>query len=235
MKRVAGIILVAALAAATALGEPWRFLPAEWNPWEPLSIDQPMTPVTRWKLRGLKDSPEVCAAVLASLAQERIDYLALDDYTPVSGCPLSNVVRIRRTGLAFNAPFTISCPFAVAWMMFESQRLQPLARRHMEQEIVGIDHFGSFSCRNVYHRKEGRRSAHASAAAFDIAAFRFADGTRVSVLEDWDNAGAPVRELFLREVHKATCGYFGTVLGPDYNAPHANHFHFENRRFGFCR
>jgi hypothetical protein len=57
----------------------------------------------------------------------------------------------------------------------------------------------------------------------------------VLVLRDWHNAAAPAKSAFLRDVHSAACGYFGTVLGPDYNQPHENHFHFDTGGFGFCR
>ena len=33
--------------------------------------------------------------------------------------------------------------------------------------------------------------------------------------------------VFLRRLHKGACGTFGTVLGPDANEAHRNHFHFD--------
>lgn len=43
-------------------------------------------------------------------------------------------------------------------------------------------------------------------------------------------------ELFLREVHEKGCDVFGTVLGPEANASHRDHFHLDmaKRRSGFC-
>jgi hypothetical protein len=32
---------------------------------------------------------------------------------------------------------------------------------------------------------------------------------------------------FLRRLHKGACGIFGTVLGPEANAAHRDHFHFD--------
>ncbi len=228
-------LLVLAAGAAIYLYRPWELLPAAWNPWEPLQIEHELTPVTRWKLSQLKGSPERCAAVLEAAPADAIDYLDLDDYTPVAGCPLTNVVRIRKSGLTFNSPFTVTCPLAVAWVMFERNELQPLAQTHLGAPLTRVDHFGSFACRNVYHRASGRRSQHATADAFDVAGFRTQDGQNVTVLRDWDNSAAPDRSAFLKETHSAACKYFGTVLGPDYNKPHENHFHFDTSGFGFCR
>jgi len=61
-----------------------------------------------------------------------------------------------------------------------------------------------------------------------------ADGREVSVLGDWNGKGP--RGRFLRVIHDAACRRFATVLGPDYNALHANHFHLDmGRRPGLCR
>ncbi|MEH6563933.1 MAG: extensin family protein [Halopseudomonas sp.] len=218
-----------------ALLQPWWTLPAHWDPRAPLSLQDPITPVTRWKMQRLESAPQQCLALLESAADEELQHLPLEDYTPVAGCPLSNVVRVERTGVRFNAPFTLTCPVAVSWLMFEQQRLQSLALQHLGSPITRIEHFGTFACRNIYHRENARRSEHASAAAFDVAAFTTRSGVQVSVLKDWDNGKAANKSLFLREAHDAACDYFGTVLGPEYNAPHANHFHFDNRNFGYCR
>jgi hypothetical protein len=54
------------------------------------------------------------------------------------------------------------------------------------------------------------------------------------VLGDWQDGDARERQ-FLRVVHASACKRFGTVLGPDYNAAHRNHFHVELGGGSFCR
>lgn len=53
-----------------------------------------------------------------------------------------------------------------------------------------------------------------------------------------NEAGTPTREsLFLRDIHSGACGPFGTVLGPEANDPHRNHFHLDliaRRGRGYC-
>ena len=48
----------------------------------------------------------------------------------------------------------------------------------------------------------------------------------------------PTKEaLFLRAIHSGACGPFGTVLGPEANDPHRNHFHLDlipRRNRGYC-
>ena len=44
------------------------------------------------------------------------------------------------------------------------------------------------------------------------------------------------QDLFpwLAALLSSSCHYFGNALGPEYNAAHANHFHFGMRGQGFC-
>jgi len=99
--------------------------------------------------------------------------------------------------------------------------------------VVQVDHLGSFACRNVYNRKAGRLSQHASANALDIAGFRLRDGQRIVLARDWQGTGD--KAMFLREVRQAACEHFSTVLGPEYNAAHRDHFHVDMGRWQVCR
>jgi hypothetical protein len=49
----------------------------------------------------------------------------------------------------------------------------------------------------------------------------------------------PAEAVFLRRLHRGACGTFSTVLGPDANAAHRNHFHFDlatrRRRATYCQ
>ncbi len=52
-------------------------------------------------------------------------------------------------------------------------------------------------------------------------------------------AAPPTKESrFLKRIHKEACQYFGTVLGPEANEAHRDHFHFDmapRRRSNYCR
>jgi hypothetical protein len=53
---------------------------------------------------------------------------------------------------------------------------------------------------------------------------------------DGDSQVSP-EAVFLRRLHRGACGTFGTVLGPDANEAHRNHFHFDlapRKRSAFC-
>ncbi|MDD2060367.1 extensin family protein [Pseudomonas sp. GD03860] len=205
-------------------------LPNAWNPWAVLDVRQPPNLLTAYKLGRLQDDPQRCAEALATSG---LRYRQQADSPAQAACPLENVLRVEGSAVRLSSSFLASCPLAVAYALFEQHALQPAAQRAFAQPVVQVDHLGSFACRNVYNRKDGRLSQHATANALDIAGFHLADGQRINVLKDWNGEGAKAQ--FLREVRAGACDSFNTVLGPDYNAAHRNHFHLDMGFWQVCR
>lgn len=218
------------LAGVQAWHLGWR-PPMQWNPWAPLDVRQPPNLLTAWKLSRLRDDPALC---LQALRTSELRYREQADSSPGADCPLNNVWRVQSGAQArLSSSFLASCPLAVAYALFEIHGLQPAAQRAFGQPVTQVDHLGSFACRNVYHRQQGRRSQHATANALDIGGFHLEDGQRIVLARDWQGNGAKAQ--FLREVRDAACVSFNTVLGPDYNAAHANHFHLDMGPWRACR
>ena len=224
------LILLLVLAGLFIAGRAWLADHPEHNPWAPLDLNDPKGWATQQKLLALRDDVAVCRGVL-----ERSDvaFTALepvgegecrrDDRTQLSAYPLNPAVP----------PTT--CPVAVAMELWKRDTLDSAARDIFDSEIARIEHLGAYSCRRMYGGEEGPWSQHATANAIDIAGFVLADGTRISVLRDWQGEGA--KPQFLRRVRDGACGAFSTVLSPDYNAAHADHFHFDmdDRWASVCR
>lgn len=222
------LLIVFILVAVATVG--YRWLPSHYNPFTPLSLDDPPGPITQYKLRRI--TPEACASLLSQANQK-----ALIRTQPVAdsagACPLHNVVRVRDFGpVSLNSSFLASCPLALSSALFVSQQARPLTRTWTGSELVRIEHLGSYACRNIYHRPDARRSEHATAEALDISAFRLANGERVTILHGWRSTKT---QPWLQALLTASCGYYGNGLGPEYNAAHANHFHLGMRGFGLCR
>ena len=216
-------------------------VPDAWNPWAPLRIDDPPNVLTRFKFDRVSGDRDICRA---TLAQAQLEASPLEDRTTAPGCGFDNAFRISRTSVAVGEPFPLSCRAALSLAMWERHALQQAARRHLGSAVSRIEHFGSYACRNLYGREAGRRSQHATADAFDIAGFVLEDGRRIAVLADWERAAEaevdgesqPDPEAaFLRELRDGACDWFDVVLGPDYNAAHADHFHFDRGRARICR
>nr|WP_249425437.1 extensin family protein [Enterobacter bugandensis] len=219
------IFILGAIATAG-----YRWLPSYYNPFTPLNLDDPPGRITQYKLRHL--TPEACASLLAQANQKKL--IRTQAVADSGGeCPLNNVVRVRDFGpVSLNGSFLASCPLALSSALFVSQQARPLTKRFTGSELTRIEHLGSFACRNIYHRPDARRSEHATAEALDIAAFRLANGERVTVLNGWKSART---QPWLKALLAASCGYYGNGLGPEYNAAHASHFHLGMRGFGLCR
>jgi len=220
-----GLLLVAGLP--WLLG--WR-LPDAWNPWAPLDAREAPNLLTPYKLSRLRDDPGLCKQALEA---SQLRFRAQADSPASAKCPLQNVWRVEQGDARLSSSFLASCPLAVAYALFENHGLQPAAQRVFGQRVVQVDHLGSFACRNVYNRKQGRLSQHATANALDISGFRLEGGQRIVLARDWQADGQ--KATFLREVQQAACESFSTVLGPDYNAAHNNHFHLDMGRWQICR
>ena len=127
----------------------------------------------------------------------------------------------------------MACPLALEYALWERQVVRPAARELLASEVARVEHLGTYACRRIYGRATGSPSAHARAAALDVAAFLLEDGRRVSVLHDWN--GEDARAAFLRRVRDGGCRVFRGTLSPDYNAAHADHLHLDDGRFSVCR
>lgn len=219
------VLLVAAIAG-------WRWLQAhpEHNPYAPLDLRDPPGWATARKLTALRKDVTECRAVLERSA---VTFTAL----PATGdgpCARPDRTRLADYPLAPDTP-AVTCPVAAALELWRRDTVAPAARDILGSELARIEHLGTFSCRRMYGGADGPWSEHATANAIDIAAFVLADGQRISVLGDWEGTGPEA--TFLRAVRDGACGSFATVLSPDYNAAHADHFHLDQdaRWVGVCR
>ncbi len=76
-------------------------------------------------------------------------------------------------------------------------------------------------------------SSHSTADAIDISGFFLRDGQRIDLKQDWSETSQ--KGQFLNAVGQDACDWFPLVLGPNYNAAHADHFHLQSSGWNFCR
>ena len=199
-------------------------------PWTKLDLTRPIGAFTGRKLAGLAGEAAECRVLLERAGVEFVALPARES----GQCSYDDAVRFAgggALGIDYRPPgLGTSCPVAAGLALWEWHVVQPAALGHFGSRVAAIEHYGSYNCRRVYGRSEGAWSEHASANAVDIAGFRLEDGTRVSVLRDWDEEGA--KGAFLKEVRDGACGLFATVLSPDYNAAHREHLHLDQAARG---
>ena len=218
-----------ALAVVFAVFALTRARPQD-TPWAPLDLAQPVGLFTGRKIAALGEEPARCRALLDRAGAR---HTMLPPFGARPECRVSDGLRLgggaRRITLSPDSP-AIACPVAAGLAVWEWDVVQPAARRILGQPVAAIVHFGAHSCRRLYGRAEGGWSEHATADAIDIGGFRLADGTRISVLGDWN--GDDREAAFLRAVRDGACDVFATVLSPDYNAAHADHLHLDQAARG---
>lgn len=115
------------------------------------------------------------------------------------------------------------CAVTAAMALWTRDVVQPAARKYFGQNVVELENLGSYNCRKIAGRDA--QSEHSTANAIDISAFVLADGTRITLINDWKPGDR--RSEFLHAVRDGSCDLFSTVLSPDHNAAHANHFHLD--------
>jgi len=171
---------------------------------------------------------------LADLRAGRVHVRLLPDRHYGGGCSALGSVQLLDMGVPVTNLGAMTCPLARTFVRWTREGVQPAAREWLGTEVVRIESFGTYSCRSVNSKVGGRISEHGRANAVDVSAFVLGDGRRITVLDGWNSDQRRVRE-FLRAVHAAGCRHFNIGIGPDANAQHRNHFHFDMGRGPYCR
>lgn len=121
---------------------------------------------------------------------------------------------------------TLGCPMTASLDRWIHNSVQKAAHRQFGQPVVEIKQISSYSCRGRNGRRSGPLSEHSYGNALDIAGFRLADGTLITVVKGWWR-GSAREKAFLREVFAGACTEFYTLLGPGSDRHHYNHFHMD--------
>ena len=211
------------------LQQSWIRFPAAWWPWAEVDLESVPGRMARFQLNALSADPDAC---FGALDRSGLLYTALAERPVQNGCGLVDGVRFEQSHVPYSSGFDLSCTMAAALYWYEAE-LDLLAQEHLGSDLARINHLGSYACRNINNSTAGRRSQHATANALDVSGFVLADGREITLLAHWGGEGPEAD--FLAAAHKSACGLFNTVLGPDYNALHADHFHLDMGRLRACR
>lgn len=153
----------------------------------------------------------------------------------ISGCGVSDAVRVRSvSGIALTRPAVVDCPTARALNTWVVQTARPVLRG-IGGGLDRLKVAAHYACRTRNHKTGARISEHGKGRAIDISGFHMRDGSLITVEQGW-TAGATTQAM--RRIHRGACGPFGTVLGPDADSFHRDHFHFDTARYRsgtYCR
>jgi hypothetical protein len=150
-----------------------------------------------------------------------------------------SIVSARQSQVTFKPAAVMACPMAVTVDGWLAQDVQQIALFTFGEPVAHIDVAASYSCRTRNSKPGAKMSEHAYANALDIRGFQLVSGRRIDVESGW--RGAPDEAQFLRATHRSACRYFKTVIGPDGDRHHRDHFHIDlawhgkDRSYVYCK
>ena len=218
-------------------------------------------PTLPWSEAEIAAAKTKCTEALSTL---KLDYQPLP---PIKAglCGTPAPILLKSLGsepkVAITPPATLDCAMAGALNRWLDKTVQPQAKELLGSPVIKLENISSYVCRNRYDSPNQPLSEHALANALDVSGFVLASGEHITVLDSWPKASPPLplpnpvrvtsiggwaetislltspKSEFVKKIHDDACGTFETVLGPEANEAHKNHFHLDmkERRSAFCQ
>ena len=206
---------------------PWAI-----NPLPAIDLGQANPWFVDWRLAAIKHNPDLCRRVLVA---PHIEAQPIADSPMRDGCGWVNGVRMSTAGGVRAGFDKLTCEAAVALALWLEHDLQEVAQEHLRparrrgaelRHLLVPQHHRQPALEGLAqparHRQRRRhRRLHARRRAAHLRARALA------------RHGPEAR--FLRAAHARACRYFRVALGPDYNAAHHDHFHFDRGPLLRCK
>jgi len=164
-----------------------------------------------------------CESELSHLAQFQVlpSIAGSGDCAAIDVVLLQGVIVSDKVKVAVAPPATLRCAMATQMARWIREDVVPATQTIAGGSLRRVDELGSYDCRTQNHIVGARLSEHGRANAFDVGAFRVADGrvltlTDVKVVKAW-------RDL----LRASACKRFTTVLGPGSDPYHEEHIHLD--------
>ncbi|MAX00802.1 MAG: extensin [Sphingomonas sp.] len=172
----------------------------------------------------------------ANLTRAGYSFRSLPDRDFGGGCSIEGAVQLLDIGVPVTGIKAMRCGLADKFTGWITHGVRPAAIQILGSDVVRVETFGTYACRNIRGNAaySTKRSEHAHANAVDISGFTLADGRHITIEKDWNSSDPQIRR-FMEIIHRSACKRFRTVLSPDYNAAHYNHFHMDMGGGTFCR
>ncbi|MHA6718292.1 extensin family protein [Sphingomonas sp. RS6] len=180
-------------------------------------------------------TPRETQQCFTDLSRAGVRFSPLPDRDYGGGCLLLGTVQLLDIGVPVTGIKAMRCELARAFNGWVRFAVAPAARQILGSDLVRIETFGTYSCRGIVGNPGSatKLSEHGLANAVDVSGFVLRDGRRITLVGDWRSNDPAVRR-FLETIHDSACKRFRTVLSPNYNAAHRDHFHFDMGRGPFC-
>jgi len=195
-----------------------------------IALARPARPLSAEPARVLRSGRIGAVCGVSDLIGRQVDPIP----GRLGGCGIANPVRISEVaGVRLSRSATMDCTTAKALHAWVERGVKPVVGR-TGGGVAQLEVAAGYACRTINSRPGGSISEHGKGKAIDISGITFRNGQTVTLLEGWRRPG---EGEILRRLHRAACGPFGTVLGPEADRFHQDHFHFDTkaRRQPYCR
>ncbi len=153
----------------------------------------------------------------------------------LNGCGVADAVEITSvSGITLSTPARMDCDTANALNSWVKNGAIPAVGR-TGGGLTSLRVAAHYACRTRNNQPGAKISEHGRGRAIDISGFTLANGDSFTLLNGWNHK---TYGSILRKMHKSACGPFGTVLGPNANRFHLDHFHFDTASYrsgAYCR
>jgi hypothetical protein len=186
---------------------------------------------------GAASMPAEEVACRRSLKRLGVSYQDLAPINDGGSCRIEHPIKLIgfSGNIAMKPAATLTCDMALAFATWTKNELAPNARSRYWSGVKTIHQGSSYSCRRIAGTTVA--SEHSRGNALDVMRIELKNGRDIKVKKQ--GLFAFRARGLLNTVRADGCSYFTTVLGPGYNADHADHFHFDikERRNGYraCR
>ncbi|MDE0590306.1 extensin family protein [Halocynthiibacter sp. C4] len=146
----------------------------------------------------------------------------------IRGCGVGNPVRVTSVaGVALSRPALMDCNTAKALNTWVADGVVPTIGR-LGGGVKRINVVAHYACRTRNNKKGAKISEHGKGKAVDVSGITLNNGVEITVLKGWNSKA---QGKLLRAMHREACGPFGTVLGPNSDRYHRDHFHFDTASY----
>lgn len=133
-------------------------------------------------------------------------------------------LNIEGQSIKLSQKVTLNCTMATALLDW-AKRLNEHVKTQASSQIKTIQVGTSYMCRRRNNLPTGKISEHGFANGLDVTGFSLQNGKTIQLPLAWQSEGAD--KHLMRTSHKIACQIFTTVLGPEANALHYDHLHFD--------
>ncbi len=142
-------------------------------------------------------------------------------------CGVAAPVRVSSVaGIPLSMQPTIDCPTAIALNNWVRDGVLPTFGA-TGGGVARINIIAHYSCRTRNNQPGAKLSEHGKGHALDVSGVTLRNGKVLTVEDQW--RGRYSNQF--RTLYRRACGPFGTVLSPDADRHHYNHFHLDTARY----